>query len=235
MRPNFTSHISYSQQSATTTELERSAYAGSAQASESRSPQQQWAQPHQQQQGPPSPTRKSMFDFVSPFDALSGTVPPSAASKKKPVPPMNPPQPSSSNDESSISVEERRTRDAKRQSVENLLSDFPNPPQPLASPPQQHAVSQEQYAPQDSYHAPVEARPLLPKPSGPRTESPRGSPKTRQRGAAQEATASSSSNLGAPQSQQATGNVRDRPRDGSPTPRSKRGQAQGLKKLTPSS
>jgi hypothetical protein len=175
-----------------------------------------------------------MFDFVSPFDALAATVPPSGPtpSKKKPVPPINPPQPTSSNDESSISAEERRNRDAKRQSVETLLSEFPNPPPPLVSPPQQHV---EQYAPQDPYHPPVEPRPLLPKPSGPRTESPRGSPKTRQRGAVQEASAGSTSNLGTPQSQQPTGNVRDRPRDGSPTPRSKRGQAQGPKKLASTS
>ena len=238
IRSPFSSHISYSQQPPSSSELDRSSYQASAQASESRSPQQQWTQQHQQQpqqqQAPPSPVRKSMFDFVSPFDALASAPPAGPSpSKKKPVPPINPPQPSSSNDESSISAEERRNRDAKRQSVENLLSEF-NPTQPLSSPPQQHTVAQDQYAPQDTHHPPVEVRPLLPKPSGPRTESPRGSPKTRQRGAAQEQTVAPSSSLGTPQSQ-ATANVRDRPRDGSPTPRSKRGQAPGPKKLAPSS
>jgi len=235
-RPAFSSHHTYSQQPPTSTEIERSAYLPAVQASEPRSPQQQWTQPHQSQ-APPSPPRKSIFDFVSPFDALTA-VPPSgpSPSRKKPVPPMNPnpPQPSSSNDESSFSAEDRRNRDAKRQSVENLLSEYSTPTQPLSSPPQQHATSHEQYAPQDPYHPPVETRPLLPKPSGPRTESPRGSPKTRHRGAAQEPIAPAPSNLGTPQGQ-SLGSVRDRPRDGSPTPRSKRGQAPAPKNQGPPS
>ncbi|KAF8527056.1 hypothetical protein JB92DRAFT_2699369 [Gautieria morchelliformis] len=235
-RPPFSSHISYSQPPPTSTEIERTPYP-LAQASEPRSPQQQWTQAHQPQ-APPSPPRKSMFDFVSPFDALAASAPSGPSpSRKKPVPPMNPipPQPSSSNDESSISVEERRNRDAKRQSVENLLSEFPNPAQSISSPPQQHAVPQEQYAPQEPYHPPLDARSLLGKPSGPRTESPRGSPKTRHRGAAQEPTAAPPSNLGTPQGQQQPGNIRDRPRDVSPTSRSKRGQAPAPKKLAPPS
>lgn len=221
-RTTFSSHHSYPQQPPTATEIERSSYPAPVQASEPRSPQQQWSQAHQPQV-PPSPPRKSIFDFVSPFDALT-TAPPSgpSPSRKKPVPPMNPnppPQPSSSNDESSISAEERRSRDAKRQSVENLLSEYSTQTQSLPSPP--------------PFHAAVETRPLLPKPSGPRTESPRGSPKTRHRGAAQEPTASLSSNLGPGTQDQSLGSVRDRPRDGSPTPRSKRGQAPPPKKLVP--
>ncbi|KAJ7273234.1 hypothetical protein C8J57DRAFT_1317219 [Mycena rebaudengoi] len=68
----------------------------------------------QAQQQPPSP-RKSMFDFVSPFDALSGTS--TGSVKKKPVPAQ--PSVSSGTEESSSWT--NLSSDPKRQSVDNLL------------------------------------------------------------------------------------------------------------------
>jgi len=179
----------------------------------------QWPQIAQPQPSPPSPTRKSMFDFVSPFDALTGATPQTgpAAARKKPVPPMNI-QGSSSNEESSMSAEERRSRDAKRQSVENLLAEHSKGMPAISSPPKLQPMSHEAYMPNDPY-APVPPPQLdsRTKPSGPRNnDSPAGSPKARNRGAAMEVP------LATPQSSQ-------RGRDGSPTPR-RRG---GPKKITP--
>ncbi|KAL0580223.1 hypothetical protein V5O48_001816 [Marasmius crinis-equi] len=83
-----------------------------------QSPQSQPLSISQQQQ-PPSP-RKTMFDFVSPFDALSS----SSSVKKK-----QPPSVSSGNDDSSWT----NVSDPKRQSVDNLLesltrAQMPPPP-----------------------------------------------------------------------------------------------------------
>ncbi|KAH7914946.1 hypothetical protein BJ138DRAFT_1078241 [Hygrophoropsis aurantiaca] len=77
-------------------------------------PQPQQSQP----QVPPSPTRKSMFDFVSPFDALASS---SSTIKKKPAP-AAPPSASSGNEDSwtSASLGSLAT-DPKRKSVENLI------------------------------------------------------------------------------------------------------------------
>ncbi|KAF8522117.1 hypothetical protein BU17DRAFT_87217 [Hysterangium stoloniferum] len=214
------------QQVSCSSELEHSPYTTSIQSSDAL-PAQQWQQ--MKQPSPPSPTRKSMFDFVSPFDALgpapsqSQTGP--SASKKKPVPPINPTG-SSSNDESSISAEERRNRDAKRQSVENLLAEHTK-----SYPPMQQ---QEVYSSVDPYaHGqPAEPRNPLPKPAGPRKESPRSSPMTRQRPVATDSNLLS--NIGPSQTQTVgLARDRDRPRDASPVLRSKR--AGGPKKMSPPS
>ena len=73
--------------------------------------------PPQQQQQPPSP-RKSLFDFVSPFDALANT---SSIQKKKPVP-QGPASASSTNEDSWTSASlVSLSNDPKRKSVENLM------------------------------------------------------------------------------------------------------------------
>ncbi|KAF9452878.1 hypothetical protein P691DRAFT_803161 [Macrolepiota fuliginosa MF-IS2] len=88
-----------------------------------QSQQQQAPLPPAQQQRPPSP-RRSMFDFVSPFDHLSNTT---GSVKKKPVPQSS--SVSSGTDDSSWTT----VPDPKRQSVENLLENIsrgqlPQPP-----------------------------------------------------------------------------------------------------------
>ncbi|KAF7311567.1 hypothetical protein MKEN_01059300 [Mycena kentingensis (nom. inval.)] len=73
------------------------------------------APPQQQtQQQPPSP-RKSMFDFVSPFDALNAAV------KKKPVPAVAASASTSAEESSMASWTNVTVPDPKRQSVDNLL------------------------------------------------------------------------------------------------------------------
>ncbi|RDB21329.1 Uncharacterized protein C20G4.08 [Hypsizygus marmoreus] len=119
-----------------------------------------------QQQQTPSP-RKSMFDFVSPFDHLSTS---SSSVKKKPVPPQ-PASIASGNEESSWTS----VSDPKRQSVENLLEHLTrnqsllNQPQP---PPTYESFDFSQ-AESLSSRAPP---PLPPKPVPNRTASPRSSP-----------------------------------------------------------
>ncbi|KAG6832704.1 hypothetical protein H0H92_012276 [Tricholoma furcatifolium] len=128
-------------------------------------PPQQQQIPHQSppQETTPSP-RKSMFDFVSPFDHLSAST--SSAVKKKPVP--QPPSVSSGNEDSSWTA----ISDPKRQSVENLLEHISRgqlqPQLPPAPAP---------YDPFDLSQAePVTSRapppPLPPKPIPNRTASP---------------------------------------------------------------
>jgi len=74
------------------------------------------AQPPQPQQ-PPSP-RKSLFDFVSPFDALANTAP---VPKPKPVP-AGPASASSTNEDSWTSASlVSLSNDPKHKSVENLM------------------------------------------------------------------------------------------------------------------
>lgn len=96
-------------------------------------PQHQPMQPMQpqhlpQQQQPPSPSRKSMFEFVSPFDALASTG--ASSVKKKPVP------------EEPIQHEEAwatPTADPKRKSMENLMDQLTRSSQGPA-PPSQHQL-----------------------------------------------------------------------------------------------
>ncbi|KAJ7470309.1 hypothetical protein FB451DRAFT_1253314 [Mycena latifolia] len=125
--------------------------------------------PAQQQQQPPSP-RKSMFDFVSPFDALSSTT--TSSVKKKPVP-VQPPSISSGTEESGSWT---NLSDPKRQSVDNLLehltrstaSQMPGPP------------AYESYLGGSDFSQSEPSRvpppPLPPKPVPNRTASPRTSP-----------------------------------------------------------
>ncbi|KAJ7582598.1 hypothetical protein C8J56DRAFT_955205 [Mycena floridula] len=139
-------------------------------------PQQQ--QGGQTQQQPPSP-RRSMFDFVSPFDALSnsGTV------KKKPVPQQ---QASSSNEESSSWT---AVSDPKRQSVDNLLEHLTRQVAPSIAP-APPSSGYESYMNTSDYSQTEQSRvpppPIPPKPQGPpaRTASPRASPPKTQAGRA---------------------------------------------------
>lgn len=96
-------------------------------------PQQQPQPSPPQQQRPPSP-RRSMFDFVSPFEHLASTT---GSVKKKPVP--QPPSASSATDDSSWTT----VTDPKRQSVENLLENISRGqlPQPPVQPSVQAPVS----------------------------------------------------------------------------------------------
>ncbi|TFK54827.1 hypothetical protein OE88DRAFT_1622996 [Heliocybe sulcata] len=92
----------------------------------SREPAAPPPQPSTQQPPPqpPSPAHKSIFDFVSPFDALAS--PSSSQVKKKP----SPPEPPSEESWTSVSV----AADPKRKSVENLMDQLTKgqaPMQPL--------------------------------------------------------------------------------------------------------
>ncbi|KZT26482.1 hypothetical protein NEOLEDRAFT_1131976 [Neolentinus lepideus HHB14362 ss-1] len=121
---------------------------------------------------PPSPTRKSMFDFVSPFDALASSS--SSPVKKKPVPP----EPPSEDSWTSVSV----STDPKRKSVENLMDQLTRGQAPLQAP-ERAQVPQGAYDPynpsEDSSAAEqsVPRGPLPPLPSKPAEHvSPRSSP-----------------------------------------------------------
>ncbi|KAJ7090254.1 hypothetical protein B0H15DRAFT_255005 [Mycena belliarum] len=120
----------------------------------------------QPQQQPPSP-RKSMFDFVSPFDALSAT----GSVKKKPVP-MQPPSVSSSNEESGWT----NLSDPKRQSVDNLLEHLTRgaAAQMSGPPAYESYLGGSDFSQTELTRAPP---PLLPPKAVPnRTASPRASP-----------------------------------------------------------
>ncbi|KAJ7093204.1 hypothetical protein C8R44DRAFT_815841 [Mycena epipterygia] len=123
----------------------------------------------QQSQQPPSP-RKSMFDFVSPFDALSSTT--TGSIKKKPVP-VQPPSVSSGTEESGSWT---NLSDPKRQSVDNLLehlargaaTQIPGPPA------YESYLGGSDFSQSEPSRAPPP--PLPPKPVPNRTASPRASP-----------------------------------------------------------
>jgi hypothetical protein len=111
-------------------------------------------QPQQQQQQPPSP-RKSLFDFVSPFDALANTT--TSIPKKKPVP-AGPASASSTNEDSWTSASlASLSNDPKRKSVENLMDQLtrPQPPPYSGQPP-----SPTYYSTTDEYSQ-VESTPQL--------------------------------------------------------------------------
>lgn len=138
--------------------------------------------PQATQQQPPSPARRSMFDFVSPFDALQGSN--SSQAKRKPIPQ------SQNNVSTSItsmtSMDEPAWNppppDPKRKSVENLMEQITRG-QVSLSPPTQPAVSindpytpSDEPAPQPEPAQPAQRapRPLPPQPQA--TGSPRASP-----------------------------------------------------------
>lgn len=99
-------------------------------------PQRPYPPPQTQAQEPkpPSPARKSMFDFISPFDALASSG--SSQAKKKPVPQPQPSDlPSGSEDTWTTAS---LTPDPKRKSVDNLMEQLTRgqaPPPQTTSPP----------------------------------------------------------------------------------------------------
>ncbi|KAJ7684688.1 hypothetical protein DFH06DRAFT_1156346 [Mycena polygramma] len=120
-----------------------------------------------QQQQPPSP-RKSMFDFVSPFDALSSAT---GSIKKKPLP-AQAPSISSGTEESGWT----NLSDPKRQSVDNLLEHLTRgTASQISGPPAYESyLGSSDYSQTETTRAPPP--PLPPKPVPNRTASPRASP-----------------------------------------------------------
>ncbi|KAG6854940.1 hypothetical protein C0991_009763 [Blastosporella zonata] len=187
---------------------------------QSQQQQQQMPQqpsPQQQQQQTPSP-RKSMFEFVSPFDHLSNST---TSVKKKPVPPQ-PQSISSVNDDSGSWT---AVSDPKRQSVENLLSRAQLPPQHQA-PPGGHEPFDFSHV--DSLSSRVPPPPLPPKPAAARVPSPplRASPppKTHVQRSQGRNAESPAGTQGGGSGSQAGGGRRDK--EGSPVPRGN-GRAKG--------
>ena len=123
-------------------------------------------------QGSPPPN-KTMFDFVSPFDALVSS---SVAPIRKPAqPPSHQQAPSESFEDNWTSV----AIDPKRKSVDNLLEQLSNtkapaPPQahPVLPPYDQHTHDEETIT--ELVQSKAASRPLPPKPT--QAPSPRGSP-----------------------------------------------------------
>ncbi|KAJ7702347.1 hypothetical protein B0H17DRAFT_1043830 [Mycena rosella] len=176
--------------------------------------------PQQQpQQQPPSP-RKSMFDFVSPFDALSSTT---GSIKKKPVP-VQPPSVSSGTEESGSWT---NLSDPKRQSVDNLLEHLTRgtASQIAGAPAYESYLGGNDFSQTDPSRAPPP--PLPPKPVPNRTASPRASPpKTHAQRAPVRVVESPASQQGSSQPSGNGNNRRDK--ESSPGPRGayRKGMAQ---------
>lgn len=131
----------------------------------------------------PLPPPKSMFDFVSPFDALASS---SVTSPRKPAPPL-------SHSADAVSVNEEwlpSTTDTKRKSVENLIEQLtraqPSSSQQLSPPaydlPPQSAT--DDLVSPEQVQARAQPRPLPPKPyqaSSPRNSPPKPSAPAQQR------------------------------------------------------
>lgn len=122
--------------------------------------------PQPQSQSPPSPSRKSMFDFVSPFDALANTN--AGSIKRKAVPE---PTPEAVDDGWLASV-----NDPKRKSMENLMDQLTRSQVPAHPTTQQQQI--DSYSPEPVMIMPsvdpMRGQPYLTKQSMP--GSPRGSP-----------------------------------------------------------
>ncbi|KAH9854093.1 hypothetical protein C2E23DRAFT_82041 [Lenzites betulinus] len=190
----------------------------------------------------PSPARGSMFDFVSPFDALASTS--NSSAKRKPPPPVHP------NDEQPSSWSPM-SMDPKRKSVENLMDQLTRGQIQLAPP----TSSQQPLAPYDLYGsiqgdedvhalgATKASRPLPPQPVHP-TSSPRSSPpKQVVQAARQQQRRAADSPIGQPGAPQGPfGNNYNREKEGSPLPQrgagpdGRRGNgAKVVKNVSPSS
>ncbi|KAL4250457.1 Enhancer of mRNA-decapping protein 4 C-terminal domain-containing protein [Abortiporus biennis] len=132
------------------------------------------------QQRPPSPARRSMFDFVSPFDALQGST--TGQVKRKPPPPQT------------TNAEEPWGTpppvDPRRKSVENLMDQLitRGGQAPTAGPPSISSFDpyapNEETTPQADPSLPRTSRPLPPYPnqitSSPRSSPPKPPPAQRQ-------------------------------------------------------
>ncbi|KAG6817085.1 hypothetical protein H0H87_012853 [Tephrocybe sp. NHM501043] len=169
-----------------------------------QSQQQQLPQQPSPQQQTPSP-RKSMFEFVSPFDHLSNST---TSVKKKPVPTQ--PQSVSSGNEDSGSW--TAVSDPKRQSVENLLSRGQLPPPPTNYEPFDFSHG-------DNMSSRVPPPPLPPKPVAARAPSPQpraSPPKTHAQRSQGRNAESPAGQSGGGSGSQAGGNRRVK--EGSPVP-----------------
>ncbi len=163
---------------------------------------------------PASPARKSIFDFVSPFDALTGAA--NTGAKRKP-PPVQP------NDEppswSQMSV------DPKRKSVENLMDQLTRGQAPPSASSQQPVAPYDLYSPMQAEEPPAPetlqaraARPLPPQPSLP-TGSPRSSPPKQASQAVRQQRRNADSPIGQPGAPQGPfGNNYNREKESSPLP-----------------
>lgn len=161
----------------------------------------------------PSPARRSMFDFVSPFDALTSTA--NASAKRKPPPPAQPnDEPPSWNQQMSV--------DPKRKSVENLMDQLtrgqglqPQPSQPPLAPYDPYNQMQQPEEPTVEALQARAARPLPPQPVHP-TGSPRSSPPKQ---AAMRQRRAADSPIGQPGASQGPfGNNYNRDKESSPLP-----------------
>jgi hypothetical protein len=136
-----------------------------------------------QTQGSPQPG-KTMFDFISPFDALasSSVAPPI----RKPAPPLSNQQPSPEPFEDTWSS---AVIDPKRKSVDNLLEQIGSPKAPIASSVHSIPGAFEQHTPDEEaaiaepMQSKAASRPLPPKPmqapSPPRASPPKVNPPVR--------------------------------------------------------
>lgn len=149
-----------------------SSYTSHEQPQVSEAPQ---AQPSEQRA--PSPARRSMFDFVSPFDALTNP-PASQQSKRKPIPAQPPSNSASTTSDTVWNL----TVDPKRKSVENLMDQLTRGQVPPSAPAQSVTAQFDPYAPNEDVTQQVElaqtkaSRPLPPQPSQLGASSPRASP-----------------------------------------------------------
>ncbi|KAJ7632208.1 hypothetical protein FB45DRAFT_911811 [Roridomyces roridus] len=122
---------------------------------------------YRKQQQPPSP-RKSLFDFVSPFDALASSTS-TGSIKKKPVP-VQAPSVSSGTEESGWT----NLSDPKRQSVDNLLEHLTRgAAAQMSGPPAYESYLGSDFSQNEPPRAPAH---LPPKNVPVRTASPRASP-----------------------------------------------------------
>ena len=160
-------------------------------------------QQSQQPPQPPSP-RRSLFDFVSPFDAL----PQSGPMKKKPVPQQPPTFSSSTEDSGSWTA----VSDPKRQSVDNLLEHLTRQTAPHPQPSSYEAyLGAGDYAQTEQPRvAPVPIPGKVPTAPPARTGSPRASPPKSQAGRVP------ARFIESPSSQQGNGR---KDKEGSPGPR----------------
>lgn len=158
----------------------------------------------QQQQREPSP-RRSMFDFVSPFDALTNTH----SGKRKPAPQQPPAEDASWNTPVNI--------DPKRKSVENLMDQLTRGQAPLPQPTQPSAAPYDPYQqPEEIQQAePAQARGIRPLPPHP-TGSPRSSPPKQASQPTRQQRRAAESPIGG--SQGPFGNNYHRDKEGSPLP-----------------
>ena len=190
-------------------------------------PQRPYPPPQTQAQEPkpPSPTRKSMFDFVSPFDALASS---GSSHAKKPIPPPQPSDLPSGGEDTWTTAS--LTPDPKRKSVDNLMEQLTRgqgPPLQNTSPQYDSYLSDEYNQPEPVQPRAAPPPPLPPKPV--QVASPHSSPRLH----AQPQHRSQPRSVESPVSQQQGPTSNQRNKESSPAP-SQRGnwKAEGKGKGT---